>query len=218
MRKSSVNNPVIRPRIKQLRNEPNICPYLCLRSDERTSASYPRNDHQCKQAGNALVTLDWQRRYCLDANHQRCRTLHFPEFYRPRNAVQRRYATRQKPLRGGLLAGLGIIIFLAGSIGALEGPREVLEALGPWMVSLHVKDVTARRINYTMGFAVEGCPAGEGLLDIPWLLEEVKSKGRDPNAILELWPPRLGDLDATIAQEDAWVASSIGYLRRFIPS
>ncbi len=111
----------------------------------------------------------------------------------------------------------GICLDVINSIGALEGPKEVVDALAPLAVSLHVKDVVAGRINYTMGFAVEGRPVGQGQLDIPWLLKEVEARGRNPNVILELWPPKEPELTDTIAQEDAWVASSVSYLRGLIP-
>ena len=59
---------------------------------------------------------------------------------------------------------------------------------GPFVVSLHVKDFTIRRAGHMMGFEITGAPAGQGMLDIPWLLRQLRAAGRDPNAILELWP------------------------------
>jgi hypothetical protein len=40
--------------------------------------------------------------------------------------------------------------------------------------------------------------------------------GRDPNVILELWPPPEATVSQTIANEDAWAAQSVVYLRRYI--
>lgn len=114
-------------------------------------------------------------------------------------------------------AFIGICLDTINSLGSLEGPTEVVATLAPWVVNLHVKDVTIRRSNHSMGFIVEGCPAGEGQIDIPWLLAEMRSKARDPNAILELWPSPEEDLAATIAKEDAWVVSSLHYLRQLLP-
>jgi hypothetical protein len=68
-----------------------------------------------------------------------------------------------------------------------------------------------------MGFVVEGKPAGQGQLTIPLLLEKLRAAGVDPNAILELWPPKADSLEETIALEHAWAAESIPYLRRLIP-
>jgi hypothetical protein len=41
--------------------------------------------------------------------------------------------------------------------------------------------------------------------------------GRDPNAILELWPPPEADVAATAVKEEAWAAMSVRYLRQLIP-
>jgi hypothetical protein len=55
-----------------------------------------------------------------------------------------------------------------------------------------------------------------GSLDVPWLLAELRARGRDPNAILELWPPEA-DVAAAVAKEESWAAEGVRYLRRFIP-
>ena len=111
---------------------------------------------------------------------------------------------------------IGICLDTINSLGALEGPREVIATLAPWVVNLHIKDVIIRRSNETMGFVVEGRPAGEGMIDIPALLAEMNAKARQPDAILELWPPSRAALAEAIAIEDAWVESSIRYLRQLI--
>ena len=60
-----------------------------------------------------------------------------------------------------------------------------------------------------LGFVVEGRPAGEGMLDIPALLALLQAHGRDPNAIVELWPPAEATLDDTIDKERRWVEESV---------
>lgn len=112
---------------------------------------------------------------------------------------------------------VGICLDTVNSFGALEGPEVVLEVFGPLVVNLHVKDFCVFRASHMMGFTVEGQPAGQGRLNIPWLLQELRGQGRDPNAILELWTPPEGTLSATIAKEDAWATTSIEYLRKLIP-
>ena len=111
----------------------------------------------------------------------------------------------------------GICLDTANSFGALEGPEVAVDMLGPWAVNLHVKDFTIYRASHRMGFTIEGRPAGQGRLDMPWLLERLDGFGRDPNAILEQWTPPEETLAATIAKERAWVAESIAYLRQYIP-
>ena len=108
---------------------------------------------------------------------------------------------------------VGVCLDTVNSFGALEGPALVLETLGPLVVNLHVKDFTIFRASHMMGFNVEGRPAGQGKLDIPWVLSELKRYGRDPNAILELWTPPASALAATIAKEASWAEESVIYLK-----
>jgi sugar phosphate isomerase/epimerase len=112
---------------------------------------------------------------------------------------------------------VGICLDTVNSFGALEGPEVVLEALGPMVINLHVKDFAIFRAAHLMGFTIEGRPAGQGRLNIPWLLEELSSLDLDPNAILELWTPPEETLPATIAKEDTWAVKSVEYLRTLIP-
>jgi len=112
---------------------------------------------------------------------------------------------------------VGICLDTVNSFGALEGPQAVVEALAPWTVNLHVKDFNIRRADHMMGFTIEGTPAGMGRLDIPWLLEVLKSHGRQVNAILELWTPPELDLRATVQKEATWAKESIHYLRNYLP-
>ena len=113
-------------------------------------------------------------------------------------------------------ANIGICLDTVNSFGAGEGSEVVVEALGPYVVNLHVKDFTIRRHRHMLGFEIEGTPAGQGMLDIPWLLNKLRDFGRDPNAILETWPPPETDLTQTIHKEDAWVRESVDYLRTLI--
>ncbi|MCI0626755.1 MAG: sugar phosphate isomerase/epimerase [Acidobacteria bacterium] len=112
----------------------------------------------------------------------------------------------------------GICLDTANSIGCLEELVTILETLGRWIVNLHVKDFCIYRPPHKKGFIVEGRPAGQGALDIPWLLGALREKGRNPNVILELWPPPEAAISESVAKEEAWAAESIRYLRKFISS
>lgn len=112
---------------------------------------------------------------------------------------------------------VGITLDTVNSFGALEGPQIVVETLAPHVVSLHLKDFKVLRVPSQMGFVIEGCPAGEGRLDIPWLLDSVRRAGRNPNAILELWTPQGPSLAESIARESAWAKKSIVNLRPLLP-
>jgi sugar phosphate isomerase/epimerase len=110
----------------------------------------------------------------------------------------------------------GICLDTANSFGCSEGPEIVLETLGPHVFNLHLKDYVVRRLPHLKGFLIQGCSAGQGQLDIPHLLQRLRQMGRDPNVILELWPPPEATVSQTIANEDAWAAQSVVYLRRYI--
>ena len=112
---------------------------------------------------------------------------------------------------------LGICLDTANSFAALEGPEVVLKNLAPWVVNLHLKDFVIYRASYMLGLTIEGCPAGQGMLDIPWLLQELRSNDRDPNAILEQWTPPDERLEDTMAKERRWADDSVKYLRQLIP-
>jgi sugar phosphate isomerase/epimerase len=112
---------------------------------------------------------------------------------------------------------IGITLDTVNSFGALEGPEHVVKTLAPYVLSLHVKDFTIRRVPSQMGFVIEGCPAGEGRLDIPWLLDCIRAAGRDPNAIIELWTPPADTLEETIAREADWAERSVKYMRTLLP-
>ncbi len=113
---------------------------------------------------------------------------------------------------------VGICLDTVNSFGALEGPALVVEALGPLTVNLHLKDFSVRRATHKMGFAIEGTPAGEGRLDIPWLLRRLRELGRDCNAILEQWVPPEEDIERTLAKELEWAQRSLAYLRPLFAS
>jgi 3-oxoisoapionate decarboxylase len=112
---------------------------------------------------------------------------------------------------------LGVCLDTANSFGALEGPDVVVGALAPLTVSLHIKDFTLARLPHQMGFLIEGCPAGQGRLDLPWLLKALSEAGRAPDAVLELWTPPEAEVEQTIAKEARWAEESVAYLRTLLP-
>jgi sugar phosphate isomerase/epimerase len=111
---------------------------------------------------------------------------------------------------------VGVCLDTVNSFGALEGPEIVLQHLAPYTLCLHVKDFTVRRPPHQMGFVVEGCAAGQGRLNVPWLLAALKPSPHSFNAILESWVTPGEALDETIARESAWAVEGVRYLRRFI--
>ncbi len=113
-------------------------------------------------------------------------------------------------------AYVGICLDSVNSLGAGEGLHEVVSRLAPYTINLHLKDYFIRRVWHKMGFVVEGVPAGEGMLNIPWLRQEIEQYGKCGSAILELWTPPETDLSATISKEKAWVEKSVAFLQAHV--
>lgn len=111
---------------------------------------------------------------------------------------------------------LGITLDTANSLAIPEGTRQVVKTLARHTMCFHIKDFVVQRVWHRMGFVVEGRPAGQGQMDLPWILEELKSARSGTNAILELWPPEQAELQLTGALEQEWAEESIRYLRQFI--
>lgn len=110
---------------------------------------------------------------------------------------------------------VGICLDSVNSMGAGEGLEEVIRALSPFTINLHLKEFIIRRPEHKMGFIVEGCPAGNGMLNIPELLNSINHYGKCRSAILELWTPPAESLQETINREAEWAEKSISYLKKY---
>lgn len=108
---------------------------------------------------------------------------------------------------------VGICLDTVNSMGASEGLKEVVSALAPYTINLHIKDYTIRRIWHKMGFEIEGAPAGQGMLKIPWLMAQLAPYKRCHTALLELWTPPESRIEDTLEKEARWASESIAYLK-----
>ena len=111
---------------------------------------------------------------------------------------------------------VGICLDTANSLGAGEGIGHIVKVLAPYTVNLHIKDFTICRVDHKMGFMVEGAAAGEGMLDIPWLLSALQKSQRCETATLELWSNREKDVETNIRLEKMKVERSLQYLKTVI--
>lgn len=111
---------------------------------------------------------------------------------------------------------IGITLDTANSIVIGESWRHLLDAVAPHVTCLHIKDFGIRREWHRMGFLVYGTPAGQGEVNVPFLLNALKAAGAECNTILELWPPEQASLEETIGLEHAWARVSVDYLRTLI--
>ena len=111
---------------------------------------------------------------------------------------------------------VGICLDSVNSMGAGEGFESVCDTLIPYTINLHIKDFKIFRVSHKMGFIIEGRPAGQGMLDIPRLVEKVEDTGLCHSAILELWTPPGDTINKTIIKEDEWADTSIKYLKSVV--
>lgn len=109
----------------------------------------------------------------------------------------------------------GVVLDTANSLGCLEGPEYVVKTLARFTINLHIKDVRARRIQSLLGLEILGTAAGQGQLDIPWIVGQVQQDGRAESAILENWTYSDGT-PATFARERAEAEEGWAYLRQSV--
>jgi sugar phosphate isomerase/epimerase len=109
---------------------------------------------------------------------------------------------------------VGICLDSVNSMGAGEGLETVIEKLAPLTVNLHVKEFSVKRVFHKMGFVIEGCPLGEGMLPVAELIQKVSP--RCQSAILEQWTPPEETIEATIEKEARWAEQSIAYLKKIV--
>lgn len=117
--------------------------------------------------------------------------------------------------KAGSLA-VGICLDTANSLGCGESIDTVLARVADFVVNLHVKDFSVRRLPHKKGFVVEGAPAGQGLLDIPAVIKYLQRCGRDFNVILEQWPAPEATPEQSVEKEKRWAEDSLGYLRPLV--
>jgi len=106
---------------------------------------------------------------------------------------------------------VGICLDSVNSMGAGEGLETVISQLAPLTVNLHVKEFSVKRIFHKMGFIVEGCPLGRGMLPVCELVQRVSP--RCGSAILEQWTPPEETIEKTIEKEARWAEESIKFLK-----
>lgn len=107
-----------------------------------------------------------------------------------------------------------MVLDTSNSLGGLERPLEVVEILTPLAACRHFKEVGVERVDTRMGFHVSGRELGKGIVPAAKVIEAVRTRSRHrPNVILEQWPPFLGTIDSSIANEQAWAETGVRYLR-----
>lgn len=108
---------------------------------------------------------------------------------------------------------LGICSDPANTVAALEMPRQVIDAVAPYVLNMHIKDFAFSRKEGWVGFTYSGAPLGEGLLDYDYMASTIRPKERNISQIVEHWLPWQDSEDATIRLENQWTQQSIDFLR-----
>jgi len=108
---------------------------------------------------------------------------------------------------------LKVCLDLANVLGAMEDPRYAMEKLAPYCGNYHFKDVKVIRSKTLMGFTVEGCPSGKGMIPLDRMLTLLKQYQLSASVIIELWPPPLETIEETLELEEQFVKESVEYMR-----
>lgn len=111
---------------------------------------------------------------------------------------------------------VGVCLDTANSIGCNEGLIETMSVLMPFALNLHLKDVVIKRVSHKMGFVVEGAAAGAGMLDLAWVVRELRKTGTSRSAVVELWSKKLDTITATVANEKKLAEQSIDYIKQLL--
>ncbi len=110
-------------------------------------------------------------------------------------------------------AHVGICFDTANSLGCFETAEAVFAELRGQVVCAHIKDVTIRRVGHSEGFAIEGSPAGRGMLNLSTLVQQLCVLPTEPALIVEHWCAPENTFAATLAKEKQWTQASVAYLR-----
>lgn len=116
-------------------------------------------------------------------------------------------------IRGVDSPSLGICSDPANTVAALEMPREVIDAVAPYVLNMHIKDFAFSRKEGWVGFTYSGAPLGDGLLDYDYMVRKLQPHQRNINQIVEHWLPWQDSEDETIRLENQWTQQSIDFLR-----
>ncbi|MBN1507230.1 MAG: sugar phosphate isomerase/epimerase [Sedimentisphaerales bacterium] len=79
---------------------------------------------------------------------------------------------------------VGVCVDTGNDIAFLEDPMAVVEAYAPYAFSVHLKDMDVRE--YEDGFLLAEVPLGEGILDLPKVVQTLRRRHPEVNFSLEM--------------------------------
>ncbi len=95
---------------------------------------------------------------------------------------------------------IGVTLDFGNSIALMEDPMEVVQTLVPYIFSTHVKDMGVEE--YADGFLLSEVPLGDGLLDLPKIVELCKKS--NPKVTFNLEMITRDPLEIPCMTEDYW--------------
>jgi sugar phosphate isomerase/epimerase len=111
---------------------------------------------------------------------------------------------------------LGICLDPANCVANLEHPVAVIDRCAPYVANLHVKDFAFTRRGGWVGFTLEGCELGKGLLPYDYMIEKVDPEARGINQVVEHWLTWQDDYEKTARIENEWNVRNLERMRRSI--
>jgi 3-oxoisoapionate decarboxylase len=79
---------------------------------------------------------------------------------------------------------LGVSLDTGNNLSILDDPMETIEKLAPWTFNVHFKDMQMEECD--TGFLLSEVPLGEGMLDLPRLVETIRRAKPDVRFSLEM--------------------------------
>jgi sugar phosphate isomerase/epimerase len=79
---------------------------------------------------------------------------------------------------------LGVCLDTGNNLAVLDDPIETVEKLAPWTFNVHFKDMAMEE--YESGFLLSEVPLGEGVLDLPRIVDTIRRARPDVRFSLEM--------------------------------
>jgi len=92
---------------------------------------------------------------------------------------------------------VGLIFDTTNGLGFINRPEETLRQIGPYLLSVHLKDYIVQKVE--AGYLIRGTVLGEGWLDLDAILQSVLAYNPDASLILEMTIRRVRHLHLRLA-------------------
>jgi sugar phosphate isomerase/epimerase len=100
------------------------------------------------------------------------------------NHKDERIGERLETLKAIASEYVGACVDTGNDVAFLEDPTAVVEAYAPWAFSVHLKDMAVQE--YEEGFLLSEVPLGEGVLDLPKVVQTLRQHRPEVHFLLEM--------------------------------